>query len=76
MQTSETLLTVLTTIARLGCRTTHVYATERQAALGVLAPGRVAHRLLPCLRSLIEVLAVTETFTVFTQALETAGAEA
>src|SRR5262249_35267584 len=60
MQSEAALLTVLTTIARLGCRTTHVYATERQAALGVLAPRRVAHRLLPCLRELLDVLAVRE----------------
>lgn len=61
MQSSAALLTVLTTVARLGCRTTHVYATERQAALGVRAPRRVAHRLLPCLQELIEVLCVLET---------------
>jgi hypothetical protein len=60
VQSSAALLSVLTTIARLGCRTTHVYATERQAALGVLAPRRVAHRVLPCLRELIEVVAVVE----------------
>ena len=60
MESSAALLDVLTTIARLGCRITHVYATERQAALGVLAPRRLAHRLQPCLGQLIDVLAVTE----------------
>jgi hypothetical protein len=60
MQSSAALLSVLTTVARLGCHTTHVHATERQATLGVLAPCRVAHRLLPCLGELIEVLAVRE----------------
>jgi hypothetical protein len=60
MESSAALLDVLTTIARLGCRITHVYATERQAALGVLAPRRLAHRLLPCLGQLIDVLAVRE----------------
>jgi hypothetical protein len=60
MESAAALLTVLTTVARLGCRTTHVHATERHAALGVLAPRRVAHRLLPCLEQLIDVLAVTE----------------
>jgi hypothetical protein len=60
MESSAALLTVLTTVARLGCRTTHVHASERHAALGVLAPRRVAHRLLPCLGQLIDVLTVTE----------------
>ena len=60
MASAAALLAVLTTVARLGCRTTHVQATERQATLGVLAPRRVAHRLLPCLGQLIDVLTVTE----------------
>jgi hypothetical protein len=60
MQSSAALLTVLMTVARLGCCTTHIYATERQAALGVRAPRRVAHRLLPCLQELIEVFSVLE----------------
>jgi hypothetical protein len=60
MQSASTLLTVLTTVARLGCRATAVHATEGTASLDVLAPRRVAHRLLPCLAELIEVLAVTE----------------
>jgi hypothetical protein len=60
MASSAALLPVLTTVARLGCRITCVHATERQAALGVLAPRRLAHRLQPCLGQLIDVLAVTE----------------
>lgn len=60
MQSSSTLLTVLTTVARLGCRATAVHAIEGTASLDVLAPRRVAHRLVPCLRELIEVLAVKE----------------
>jgi hypothetical protein len=60
MQSSTTLLTVLTTIARLGCRTTHVLATQRLAILSVLAPRRLAHRLVPSLQELVDVLAVTE----------------
>jgi hypothetical protein len=60
LASSSALLSVLTTVARLGCRTTHVHATERHAALGVLAPRTVAHRLRPCLGQLVEVLAVLE----------------
>jgi hypothetical protein len=60
MESSAALLTVLTAVARLGCRTTHVHATERHAALGVLAPRRVAHRLRACLGELVEVLMVME----------------
>jgi hypothetical protein len=60
MESSATLLSVLTTVARLGCRTTHVHAAERRAALGVLAPRQVAHRVLPCLGQLIGVLSVVE----------------
>jgi hypothetical protein len=60
MASAAALLTVLTTLARLGCRTTFVQATERQATLRVLAPRRVAHRLLPCLGQLVEVLTVTQ----------------
>jgi hypothetical protein len=53
------LLTVLTTISRLGCQTTYVHASERWAALGVLAPRRIAHRLVPCVDELLEVISVT-----------------
>jgi hypothetical protein len=60
LASADALLSVLTMVARLGCRTLHVFATERQAALGVLAPRRVAHRLLPCLQGLIDVLAIVE----------------
>jgi hypothetical protein len=60
MQTSATLLSVLMTVARLGCETTHVHASDRHAALGVLAPAHVAHRVRPCLMELIEVLQVAE----------------
>jgi hypothetical protein len=61
MESSTALLAVLTTVARLGCRTTHVHATERQATLRVLAPGRITHRLVPCLQELIDVLAVMQS---------------
>jgi hypothetical protein len=54
------LLTVLTTVSRLGCQTTYVHACEQRAALEVLAPRRVAHRLVPCLEQLIDVLAVAQ----------------
>jgi hypothetical protein len=60
LASSSALLTVLSTVARLGCRTTHGHATERGAALGVLAPRQVAHQLLPCLEQLVEVLRVVE----------------
>jgi hypothetical protein len=54
------LLTVLTTVSRLGCRITSVHACEQRTALGVLAPRRVAHRLVPCLEQLIDVLSVAQ----------------
>ena len=74
MQSSAALLTVLTTVARLGCLTTHIYATERQAALGVRAPRRVAHRLLPCLGELIEVLSVREVPATLPASVDLPGA--
>ena len=48
------------TVARLGGQLTHVRATGRQAQLGILISQRVAHRLLPCLTQVIEVVAVSE----------------
>jgi hypothetical protein len=60
LQSPAALLAVLTTVARLGCRLSYVQAAGKQAALGVLAPAQVAHRVLPCLGQLIEVLAVEE----------------
>ena len=60
MASPAALLAVLSAVARLGGRITQVYATERQADLRVLVPRRLAHRLLPCLGQLIEVLAVRE----------------
>jgi hypothetical protein len=57
----QALLTVLTTVARLGCRIAHVHTVASQADLGVLAPIHIAHRVRGCLGQLIEVLAVSET---------------
>jgi hypothetical protein len=61
LQSTGALLTVLTTMARLGCRTPYVLAAEQQVTIGVLAPPRVAHRVQKCLNEIIEVLAVSET---------------
>jgi hypothetical protein len=60
MQSSATLLTVLLTVARLGCEATHVHASRCHATLEVLAPPHLAHRVRPCLQELIEVLQVAE----------------
>jgi hypothetical protein len=57
---SAALLTILTTVSRLGCQTTYVHACEQWAALEVRAPRRVAHRLVPCLEQLIDVLSVVQ----------------
>jgi hypothetical protein len=60
VQSPNTLLAVLATTARLGCRLTAVHASGQQIDLEVLVPRPVAHRVLPCLGQLIEVLAVWE----------------
>jgi hypothetical protein len=59
LQSPSALLTVLTTIARLGAHHTRVLAGERQAVVEVLAPRRVAHRVAPCVEGLIDVLTVS-----------------
>jgi hypothetical protein len=74
MQSSAALFTVLATVARLNCRITHLDATERHAALGVLAPRRVAHRVLPCLGQVIEVLAVREAPATVSAPVDCVGA--
>jgi hypothetical protein len=76
MQSPAAMLTVLTTVARLGCRATRVDATERHAALGVLAPRRVAHRLLPCLGQVIGILAVMEAPAALPAPVDRPGAGA
>lgn len=60
LQSLTALMTVMTTVARLGCQVRELHAAGQQAVLGVLAPRRVAHRLLPCLGELVEVLRVDE----------------
>ncbi len=60
LQSADTLHAVLSTVARLGCRLVRVDAVGCRAALAVLAPLHVAHRLVPCLGQLVEVQAVAE----------------
>jgi hypothetical protein len=60
MESPTSLLTVLTTVARLGGRLTSIHATEQRATLSMLAPRRVAHRLRPCLGEVIGVVSVEE----------------
>jgi len=60
LQTADALISVLSTIARLGCSTSKINATAREATVQITAPQRAVRRLAPCLRELIEVLAVVE----------------
>jgi hypothetical protein len=57
------LLTVLTTVARLGGLVTSVRAAELQASIHVLVPPQVAHRVRACLGQIVEVLTISETLT-------------
>jgi hypothetical protein len=61
LQSPDALVTVLTTVARLGCRLTRGVAVGVRAVLGVLAPTRIAHRIAPLLEQLVEVLDVADT---------------
>jgi hypothetical protein len=60
LETPDALVTVLTTVARLGCHLSRVEADGVRAVLAVLAPARVAHRVAPLLDQLVDVLAVAE----------------
>jgi hypothetical protein len=61
LQSMPALLTALTTVARLGCEITSVFAIESEADIGMLAPTRLAHRVEQALAEIIEVIAVSES---------------
>jgi hypothetical protein len=58
LQSLSGLLTVLTTVARLGGNLTCLEAAQCQARLGVDMPLQVAHRLEGLLGQIVEVLRV------------------
>jgi hypothetical protein len=58
LQSLSGLLTVLTTVARLGGNLTCLEAAQGKARLGVDVPRQVAHRLEGLLGQLVEVLCV------------------
>jgi hypothetical protein len=51
---------VLLLVARLGGNVTYVSAADGRANLVVLAPANAAHRFVPQLRRLIDVVELTE----------------
>jgi len=61
LQSMPALLSVLTTVARLGGCVTYVLAAELLVSIRLLAPGRVAHRIQLAFEQLVEVVAVSAT---------------
>lgn len=61
LQSTQALLSVLATIARLGGRIAFVRAAGTQAVVGLLALPNIAHRVQIVLAQLVEVITVAAT---------------
>lgn len=64
MQSNQGMLSVLVTLARLGCKVERIVQEDCHAELVILAPSRISHRVKPCLFDLIEVLSVDQVVSI------------